>query len=282
VPWLLWRSLFALLVLGDSLAMTPPPTDLASRTAGDQPANMVSCHYRGDQLVDPFPRTDCTSQPARPVRVVIWGDSHALAMQPIAWAIAQSEGVAAQPFTRDACAPAIDYDNDKRMLEASRCKEFNARALPQLKGIDTVVLTALWPAPSQRDFGVRLSETVRRIAPMVRHVILLGETPVLPAEAPTCIRKKVLDACDVPRGDFDRQFADQRALFISLASEFPNVTYVDPASFFCDARRCPAIKDGYGLYWDTNHVATKAARKFAESHLAHRSSASPAASPSMP
>lgn len=273
---------FALLVLGDSLAMTLPPTDLASRTAGDQPADRVECHYQGDQPVDPFPREDCTSQASLPVRVAIWGDSHALAMQPFAWAIARSEGVAAQPFTRDACAPAIGYDNGKRMLEASRCKEFNALVLPRLQGMDTVVLTALWPAPSQRDFGAHLTETVRRLAPTVRHIILLGQTPVLPEEAPTCIRKGALEACDVPRGDFDRQFADQRALFIGLASQFPNVSYVDPASFFCDAKRCSAVKDGYGLYWDTNHVASTAARKFAESYLAHLPGASPAASPSSP
>jgi len=273
---------FALLTLGGALAMTPPPTDLASLTAGDQPANRVECHYRGDQPVDPFPRADCTSEASLPVRVAIWGDSHALAMQPFAWAIAGSEGVAAQPFTRDACAPAIDYDNGKRMLEASRCKDFNARVLPRLRGMDTVVLTALWPSPSQRDFGDRLAETVRRLAPTVRHIILLGQTPVLPEEAPACIRKGDLEACDVQRDAFDRQFADQRALLIGLASQFPNVSYVDPASFFCDATRCPAVKDGYGLYWDTNHVASTAARKFAESYLAHRSSVPLAASPSSP
>lgn len=273
---------FALLVLGDSLAMTPPPTDLASWTAGDQPANRVDCHYRGDQAVDPFPRDHCTSQASMPVRVAIWGDSHAFAMQPFAWAIAGSQGSAAQPFTRDACAPAIDYDNGKRVLEASRCEEFNARVLPRLRGMDTVVLTALWPAPSKRDFGAHLTETVRRLAPTVRHIILLGETPLLREEAPTCIRKGSFDACDVPRGDFDSQFADQRALLIALASRFPNVSYVDPASFFCDARRCPAVKDGYGLYWDTNHVASKAARRFAESYLAHQPDASSAESPSVP
>lgn len=175
---------FALLALNDSISRPAPPTDLASRTANDQPANKVECHYRGDQSVDPYPRKDCTSRASLPVRVAIWGDSHALAMQPFAWAIAESEDVAAQPFTRDACAPAIAYDNGKRMLEASRCKDFNERVLPRLRGMDTVVLTAVWPAPSQRDFAARLRETVRQLAPTVQHVVLLGETPVLHEEAP--------------------------------------------------------------------------------------------------
>jgi peptidoglycan/LPS O-acetylase OafA/YrhL len=273
---------FALLVLGDSFAMTPPPSDLASRTERDQPANEFACHYRGDQPIDPFPREDCASSPSLPVRVAIWGDSHALAMQPFAWAIAEQKGVAAEPFTRDSCAPAIDYDNGKRALESSRCKEFNARVLPRLEGMDTVVLTALWPETSRGDFDAHLKETLRRLAPTVQHVILLGQTPILPEQAPMCIRKGMLDACDVQRDVFEKQFADRRALLTQLASQFQNVTYVDPAPFFCGAKQCSAVKDGYGLYWDNNHVTSTAARHFAAAYIASRQTVPVGPIPSIP
>jgi peptidoglycan/LPS O-acetylase OafA/YrhL len=259
---------FLLLMLGDSLTTTPPPDDLASRTARDHPANQAECHYRGDQAIDPLPRQGCTSDRSLPVKVVIWGDSHALAMQPFAWVIANQGGVAAEGFTRDACAPAVDFDNGKRTLEASRCKDFNARVLSTLRGMDTVVLTASWPDPSDADFGSHFTETIRRLAPTVKHIILLGQTPILPEAAPTCIRENKLDACVVQRDAFDRQFTSSRALLNGLAAKFSNVTYVDPAAFFCDEKRCGAVKDGYGLYWDNNHVSTTAAQHFASAYMA--------------
>ena len=37
--------------------------------------------------------------------------------------------------------------------------------------------------------------------------------------------------------------------------------------FFCNQEVCPALKDGYGLYWDSNHVSSTAARLFASQYL---------------
>ena len=70
------------------------------------------------------------------------------------------------------------------------------------------------------------------------------------------------------RLEYDRLAARVWSAFRKIASRHPNVELIDPADFFCGPQRCPAARDGYALFWDTNHVSTHAARQFARMYLA--------------
>lgn len=262
---------FASVTLGNALQREPLPNDPASRTERDMPENRVQCNYRGDQPLDDFPRPGCNSTAGKPVRVVIWGDSHALAWQPFAWILAQKQEVAATSYTRDACGPALDFDNGKRPLEAQRCRDFNRLVVDRIRGIDTLIISANWPDESPgTDFNGKFEATIKTIAPRVRKVILLGPTPFLRDSVPVCINAHNLPACAVPRGDYDAHSDGARTLLRSIAAKYPNVEYVELADFFCNKQSCPAMRDGYGLYWDSNHVASTAARAFTNDYLARK------------
>ncbi len=261
----------ASVTLGNALNQEPPPTDLASRTAGDFPRNRFQCNYREDQSPDDFPRTGCNSTAGKPVRVVIWGDSHALAWQPFAWALAQRQGVAATSYTRDGCPPVLDYGSGHNYLEKKRCIEFNKLVAGRISGIDTLILTALWPAPSsQPDFYAKFEATIQQVAPRVRKIILLGPTPFLRDSVPQCIASHDLSACAISRKQFDAQSNPIRTLLHSIAIKYKNIEYVEVGNFFCNANICPALKNGYGLYWDNAHVSSTAARKFSQKLLGHK------------
>ncbi len=262
---------YAVTTLGSALHRESPPQDLASRTARDMPENRDQCHFRGDESLDVFPKPDCNSIEGKPVRVVIWGDSHALAWQPFAWAIAERQGVAATSYTRDACAPVLDYDNGKRLLEARRCREFNTRVAGSIRGIDTLILAAEWPTGSiGSEFAANLEATIQRVAPRAKRIILFGQTPYLRDSVPQCIASGNLPACATTRREFDAQSEGARTLLRSIAAKYANVEFLDPVDFFCNAETCPAMKDGYGLYWDSNHVASTAARMFAKLYLVRK------------
>ena len=265
-------SAIALLVFGSVLNRTQPSGDLAARTAADMPRNRIACHFRGDESVSTIPKANCSSAPGRPVHVLIWGDSHALAWQPLAWALAESYGVAATTFTRDACAPALDFDNGKRFLEASRCREFNSRVVDWIvdsdHSADTLIVTARWPGGSDENvFAEKFENTMRTIAPHLRRIILLGATPDLPDSVPRCIAAGQASACSRSRAEFDAHSSATTKMLRTEAARYQNVEYVDLADFFCDREVCPALKDGYGLYWDSNHVSSTAASRFASMYL---------------
>jgi len=243
---------------------------LAAATAQDYPADPLRCHHGTLDSVDDFPRAECTYRGWRggPERVVIWGDSRAYAWQPLAHALADRLGTPAVSFTRDSCPPAIDFDNGNGLSSSSSCRAFNAHAAQSLNASDTVVMVAMWPGdPDERDFKKKLGFTLAQVSPRVRHIVLLGPTPILRDAVPACIAAKAPEACAITRAAFAAQSERTGHALAELAARFANVEYVDPAGFFCDARTCPALKDGYGLYWDAHHIASRAARAFASEYL---------------
>ncbi|MGH8396966.1 MAG: acyltransferase family protein [Gammaproteobacteria bacterium] len=273
---------FASVTLGNALNREPPPTDLASRTAADFPQNRYRCNYREDQSLHDFPRSGCNSVEGKPVQVVIWGDSHALAWQPFAWALAQREGVAATDYSRDGCPPVLEYGSGHNYLQKKRCIDFNQLVLGRIKNIHTLILTALWPEPSSDpDFYQKFAVTIQEVQPLVKMIMLLGPTPSLRDSVPDCIRTHDLPACAISARDYEVQSQPVRAWLRSLAAKYKNIEYVELGNFFCNTSICPAIKDGYSLYWDASHVSTTAARAFSQEYFGQQDQDSAAKQASM-
>jgi peptidoglycan/LPS O-acetylase OafA/YrhL len=253
--------------VADATRSSPPTTDPGSIAERDLPANMDRCHnlsIRPDQLPD---ETACVLGGTAPPSVAIWGDSHALAFQPFATAIAISEGKTAITYSRDACAPAVGYDNGERPVAVSRCRSFNAAVLLRAKTMDTVILASRWPAPGDRDFAADLTATVDQLAPHVHQILILGATPDLPASVPDCLRRHSMTSCEITRDQFIAQSAAVRDLLASLPARHLNVVYVEPMDFFCNKQSCPGVRNGVALYWDNNHISSTAAAMFARDFL---------------
>ncbi|MGA9852138.1 MAG: acyltransferase family protein [Gammaproteobacteria bacterium] len=273
---------FASVTLGNALNREPAPTDLASRTAGDFPQNRFQCNYREDQSLDDFPRSGCASADDKPVQIVIWGDSYALAWQPFAWVLAQHQDVAAMEYSRDGCPPVLDYGSGHNYLEKKRCIEFNMLVFGRISGIGTLIFAADWPNPvTNPDFYTKFDVTVKQVAPLVKEIILLGPTPNLRDPVPDCIRTHHLSACAISYSDYKLQSDPVRTLLRSLAAKYKNIEYVELSNFFCNTETCPALKDGYGLYWDSHHVSTTAARAFSQTYLGQQNQDSNAKQVSM-
>ncbi len=161
------------------------------------------------------------------------------------------------------------------MAEDMLCRKFNSLVIKKIRDVDTLVLSSTWsPAARQgirqaayAEYRTRLQETIEAVLPYVKQIILLGPTPRLPDTIPRCIRTSSLDDCTVSRSEFDARTSQSRKLLASMAMTYDMVTYVDPADFFCTPEICPAFKDGYGLYWDSHHVSSTAARNFASGYL---------------
>ena len=265
----------ATVTLGDLLDRQPPANDLASVTGRDKPENQFSCHYRGNESLSIFPKPGCDSVRNTPARVVIWGDSMALAWQPFAWAIGQRTGMSATSYSRDACPPVIGYSNGKRPAEDRFCRKFNALVIKKIRDVDTLILSARWttalrPGVNQAadsDLKARLHDTIQTVSPYVRNIILLGPTPSLRDTAPRCINASSLDSCAVSRGEFDTEAGESRMILASVAAHYDKVNYIELADFFCTPEVCPVLKDGYGLYWDSYHVSSTAVRNFSAMYL---------------
>lgn len=261
---------FLVMQIGSIYNKEPLSNTLAARTSRDKPANIEDCNYTDYEELYDFPKSGCNSVPDKPVTVAIWGDSHALAWQALAWAIAEKKGVAATSYTRYSCAPALNFDNGKPGKDPSLCRQFNTLVFNKImtSKLDTLILTALWL--NERDphnFKEKFEATVQRLAPNVRKIILLGPTPYLAGDPSTCIETGHVDTCSIPRSKFEQQNRAIRLYLEGLSVKYRNIEYLELADFFCGTDICPVLKDGYSLYWDSNHVSTTAARNFALKYL---------------
>jgi peptidoglycan/LPS O-acetylase OafA/YrhL len=256
-----------LVQLSGMQASAPPPTDAGNEAASDMPRNIYECHNNSMRPVSMPDEVRCSLGHGQPVRVAIWGDSHALALQPFAAVVATQLGVSALGYSRDSCPPALGYHDGEHPQIAVRCDAFNKAALERVEHMDTVILAARWPGADAPGFASSLTATVDALASHVRKVIIVGPTPVLPAAVPDCIRTHALERCELPRDQFIAQTADTRAFLEAVAHRHANIEYVEPLDFFCDPRACPGVRRGLPLYWDDNHIASRAAAAFGRTYV---------------
>ncbi len=214
------------------------------RAGSDQPAR--TCHAA---KADPA-ALKCQADGAT---VGIWGDSMAFAWTPLALANDPKAAI----FTRDACDPLIGYLPADPFPADVQCREFNALAAAEAAKLDTVILAAWWPEDASLAVLGATLDGLRS----VRRVVILGPSPHMREVVPKCIRQGA--DCGVTRSAFDAQAAPVLARLRTLAASRKNVEVVDVTDHFCTATRCPPVRDGVALYWDTHHVTATAARTFA-------------------
>lgn len=234
----------------------------------DIPTTARNCHYSWNRPLAKDIPISCISDPKLPQKLVLWGDSHALAMQPFAWALASSKGYAAVEFTRDSCRPILNVSSDGSAIADARCREFNDYAFRYAQKADVVILSAMWKSGEvDADYSRKLRLTLDGLAG-VPQVLLMGPTPVLPASVPQCLRLAELDACQVRREAFQSESSKVVVLLRQIAASHPNVKYIDLADFFCGASVCPGYFHGTALYWDNHHISRTAALELAARYIA--------------
>jgi peptidoglycan/LPS O-acetylase OafA/YrhL len=277
-----------------TINFTVEGAELAARTRRDQPPDIASCHFGAHSLNTSLAPESCRSRPGLPVRVVIWGDSHALAWKPFAWALSEHGQSAAVAHTMDSCPPVQDFHGKKTSAPrfGEQCARFNAAVSAAIQSgrYDLLVVSARWPS----HFGVPMTSVAERARPAnlpghaatpeeikaglratlemasrsVQRVIVIGPTPVMNFEVPDCLAMERLSECAVSRAEFQLAAKSSQDALLAAAAGLPNVEVIDPTAFFCPGAECGAVRDGYGLFWDDDHVSSTAAREFAASFIA--------------
>lgn len=250
----------------------------------DRPANTAPCHYGLSTEVSGLPPQSCNSLSGRVPEMVLLGDSHALAWRPFAWAVAAASKSSAASFTMDSCPPLSNFETKRGDYPQHwrNCRHFNDLAITYIRRVkpEVVILSGRWllyfqsrqsigdSFQSPESTGQGIEELVAAIAPNAKRIVLMGPLPELREAAAKCVTVGSVDRCAMPRSRYEQLAIPVWAAFSRIADRHPNVELVNPADFFCDQRRCPVMKDGFSLFWDSNHVSSTAARHFASSYLA--------------
>lgn len=259
------------------------PPDLkavADFARGDRPANMADCHFPSNGELDALKPRSCWSRPSEEPSTALWGDSHAMAWQPFARELAEQADSSMASATMNGCLPSSGLADQGEPPREEFCSKLNELAIQWLRSgaIDTLVIALRWPRLSpevdQPPAALRsrldgLEQALDRLDRLPR-ILLMGPVPELKFPAPACISLGWELRCEFLRKEFEAATALTWRELRRLAADHPNVELIDPTDFFCGTERCMAMRDGYALYWDDNHISSTAAREFARHFLAER------------
>lgn len=215
------------------------------------------------------PAIDCSFEPERAVRLVLVGDSHALALLPAVRAAADSLGWGLDvlwdtgcPFVAGYEAPAGAKAFDgacvkENLLDA----EHLAHTAPSIGGIVTTSRASSFigdgqPPAARESWSARLHSTLAHLADMGLPVLVLHDVPHFAMRVPECVIRKGASECAVDESDarharqpvFEAELAAVRGLG-------PTVTTWDPFTALCDEEACPVVADGEVLYRDSTHLS---------------------------
>ncbi len=243
----------------------------------------AKCHTGGADYTPPEKACDLNGGP---VRVAVFGDSHAVEL---AYALAQgleSRGIGLKQLTFSGCSPMFGRTVAGR---DKPCAEWTGQAASYLAAnpdIGHVVVAyrihgALFGTHERAYPGwpdtIGAAERERRWAAYVallRYFVAHGKQVRLVLQAPELpkqIDALVLRASD-PTAAIDgasRAWWERRSAWVNarLAQLPAGVTVIDPTPLFCNADSCLAVKDGVARYFDDDHMSIGGARLVADQVL---------------
>jgi peptidoglycan/LPS O-acetylase OafA/YrhL len=242
----------------------------------------------------------CRMGPAgAPLKVLVWGDSHAAALAPAIRDALAGSGRTGGLVSRASCPPLVGVGASTRpeQPDSYGCKAIAADALSVLRdnpAIDTVVIVARWSFyeqtsgtgvdASSRAFmsgpggpagaGI-LEQGLRRTVADIRavrgegvRVILVGQPPEPGFVASECIvfRRMIhlsTDRCEAfPRKPSDDRQAAAAAILARVAAGSPKVSILPLGEEMCGPETCLTFRDGKLLYRDDDHLSPAGAALF--------------------
>jgi peptidoglycan/LPS O-acetylase OafA/YrhL len=221
---------------------------------------------------------------------LLWGDSHALALQPGFELAAARAGLTGLVVTKHACSPLLGLDRADLPFW-HRCAAHNDQVLALIAKTRprAVYLASRWSLVSigegfgdERKLRIRydgdgnapgldllrrtLARTLAAVKATGAQPVVVDPIPVIGWDVPTTLARALEWGRPRPaplsRAAYDERQASTRAVILSDARE-AGARVIDPVDVLCDSDICVDSEDGASFYKDNNHLSGLGARRLA-------------------
>ncbi len=212
----------------------------------------------------------CTyGDPASPVTVVLFGDSHALAWFPTLdrlaterhWRLVMLGKVACQPADMVLYSQALKRD----YTECTTWREAALQRIAAERPALVLVTSHIWftGAALIADWRAGMARTLDRLTASAERVVVIADTPRSAFNLPDCVTAHLDDvlACATPYATAvnERSIERQRQ-----AAESGGADFVDPSAWICPSRPCPAVIGHFLVFRDDDHMTPPFAAALAD------------------
>jgi peptidoglycan/LPS O-acetylase OafA/YrhL len=207
----------------------------------------------------------------RPPGVLVWGDSHAMALLPVMDELCKDNGVQGFAAVHYQTPPLLSYLPAGPYSLKDKTPLFGAAVLDfvRSKKIPRVVLTASWNYYFEADNGSKirqaLLDTVTALKNIGANVWVMEDVPNQPFDVPRRLAAEVMfyhgdvNLIGLPLTTHRSDSVQQHEVLQSLAPQ--HYTLLDPASVFLNPQGlCRVAANGRALYTDSSHLSTQGAR----------------------
>ncbi len=201
-----------------------------------------------------------------PVRLLLWGDSHAKALAPALHTLCQQHRQRGLLSAYGGTAPVLDYvpPNLKSLHQDAPAAARHIVAYAAAQRIPHIILAARWEVyPPTAEFRAALVRTVSTLQAGGARVYLVKDVPEPGFEVPRVIALRALgggtlDTLGTTPAQHLRAHAPLQSTFDQLARA--GAILLDPApAFLAPGGSYRVIKDDQVLYFDTNHLTVEGA-----------------------
>jgi hypothetical protein len=218
----------------------------------------------------------CLTRGGGPVRILLWGDSHAGQLKPVLDALADARGDSGLLRYEILCPPAMEFGTGSQDSRVRKCVSFNRDVLADIRALhtlDTVILNAFWVAYARQadqlpQLIASLKRTVEALRAMGVQIVLVAPDMEFPHRVPECLIRRDEPSCELSRSDALEQRAAAMSVINTVALAYPDVVVIDPLDTLCPKNQCPVRNGQDVLYSDRNHLSTAGAKLLIPAFLA--------------
>ena len=200
-----------------------------------------------------------------PVRCLLWGDSHAMALTPTLDFILRKEGIRGLGAMRSGTPPLLGFAV-RNTSPSEESRRFNAAVVKFAieRRVQTVVMAGVWAAYAEAPlFEECLRETVNTLTSAGLRVVIVRDIPSHIGDVPRLLARATLFGQDVQTVGITlekHRATNKKADELIERLAGPNVTILDPAPYFVDqAGLCRVEFEGKAMYHDFHHLSVQGA-----------------------
>ena len=201
-------------------------------------------------------------------KVLVWGDSHAMALMPAINALAKAHGMHAYMVGKYNCLPLFAPPSPTRIdpgMDRYGCASFNAAVLEAIARLEPelIILDGAWANPEAPphvpDIAAGIEQTVGRVGDHSRSFCVVFAVPKLKYSVSHALlvahRRHIPDDfLRLSRADALGQHRDMERDVRAIAQR-NRIKVVDPKDALCATDSCLYKTDDQSLYFDDSHLS---------------------------
>jgi len=205
-----------------------------------------------------------------PIKLFVWGDSHAMAVLSILDILCKENGVRGVAATHSSTAPALDYESTGEWSLKEESIPYNNSVIKYIEDnrIKNVILAAKWAVYENDNlqFNRPVLKTIKALKNSGARVWILLDVPRPGLDVPRALALSVilhpqkLDDFTFPPNYYQEDRIAQDRIFQDISPS--DATILDPARFFISSEnRLIVVEGGKSLYFDDHHLSVAGAMK---------------------